>query len=122
MDRQIHSVPWGTDITIGVGQEIENMGKRRSKDVSKKGGDDGSMNETFNLDEEEEEGEEDVISLASVYRQVHSHLILRNEAENGQNFIFSRVKSCSFPLIAGTLPCTLLHTDSSGPSAAESFT
>ena len=35
------------------------------------------MNETFNLDEEEEEDEEDVISLANVYRQVHSHLILR---------------------------------------------
>ena len=53
------------------------MGKRRSKDVSKKGDDDRSMNETFNLDEEEEEDVEDVISLANVYRQVHSHLILR---------------------------------------------
>ena len=90
MDRQIHWVATkGSVISIGVEQEIENMGKRRSKDVSKKGDDDRSMNETFNLDEEEEEDEEDVISLANVYRQVHSHLILRIDAENGQNFIFS---------------------------------
>ena len=94
MDRQINSVARGSD--IGVEQEIENMGKRRSKDVSKKGDDDGSMNETFNLDEEEEEHEEDVISLANVYRQVHSHSILRIDAENGQNFIFSQAKSRSF--------------------------
>ena len=97
MHRQVNSVARGSD--IGVEQEIENMGKRRSKDVSKKGDDDGSMNETFNLDEEEEEHEEDVISLANVYRQVHSHSILRIDAENGQNCNL-RPRSRSPPLQA----------------------
>ena len=117
MDRQIHWVAIkGSVISIGVEQKIENMGKRRSKDVSKKGDDDRSMNETFNLDEEEEEDEEDVISLANVYRQVHSHLILRIDSMLRMDKISYFPKLSHVRLhIAETSPFTHLHTDSSGP-------
>ena len=63
MDRQIHLVDRGTDLHSA---RIEKMGKSED-DVSKKCEDSGN-NDTIKMDEEEDEEED--ISLANVYREV----------------------------------------------------